>query len=127
MMEFLSVCLGGAIGSGARFLLTAWIARTEATPAEFPLGTLTVNVVGSFCLAFVIAISTHGALHPTLRLALSVGVLGGFTTYSTFSCETLAGLQQGYVWTTALYVAATVLGCLAACVLGQLAGNRLAA
>ena len=83
--------------------------RAGLPPTRQRGGTLAVNLIGSFCLALLIAIGSHGAMTPALRAALSIGVLGGFTTYSTFSCETLAGFQQGAPWTTALYVAATTL------------------
>ena len=125
MLELMSVCLGGAVGSGARYLLALWIVR--ACPTVFPVATLTVNVLGSFCLALLVELFAGTAAPPLVRLGLTVGLLGGFTTYSAFSHETMLCWQQGHVWTTALYVAATVCGCLLACVLGQMLGSRIGA
>lgn len=126
MPPVLWVCLGGAVGSGARFLLASWIARTP--PQAFPVATLLVNGVGSFLLAFLMAVSLEtAAVSPTLRTAVGAGVLGGFTTYSTFSYETFVSLQHGD-WGTALAnVLTTVVGCLAATALGFAAGRWLAA
>jgi CrcB protein len=119
------VCLGGAIGSGARYLLCSWIARTP--PQAFPLGTLLVNCAGSFLLALLMAVSLGTALpSATLRLALGAGCLGGFTTYSAFSYETFVSLQHGDYGTALGNVAATVLGGLAACALGWFGGRWLA-
>jgi fluoride exporter len=124
MAQFLWVCLGGAIGTGARYLLSSWLGRTLG-PA-FPYGTLAVNVIGSFAIALVIYAASEGtAISPTARVVAATGVLGGFTTYSTFSFETLRYAQQGS-WGAALaYVLATVLGCLLACHLGWTAARAL--
>jgi len=117
------ICLGGAAGTGARYLLSGWTLN-KFGPA-FPFGTLAVNVLGSFLLAVLMYVGVEADLmSPTLRLALTTGVLGGFTTYSTFSYETMRYLQEG-VWGLAiLNVFISVFGCLAACVLGW-AGARL--
>ncbi|MBL9077850.1 MAG: fluoride efflux transporter CrcB [Planctomycetes bacterium] len=124
MPPVLWVCLGGAVGSGLRYLLCDWIARTP--PQAFPLGTLLVNVAGSFLLALLMAVSLGtAAVPPTLRLALGAGVLGGFTTYSTFGYETFVSLQHGDWGTAAVNVAATVVGGLGACALGWTAGRWL--
>ena len=83
-------------------------------------GTLLINALGSFLLALVMVIGVETTLlSPTLRLALTTGVMGGFTTYSTFSYETLQYLQDGAWWIGVLNVLATVCGCLLACVFGQ--------
>jgi CrcB protein len=109
MTRFLLVCLGGALGSGARYLVVL------ATPAA---GTLIVNLAGSFLLALIMEM-----IPPSdLRVMLTVGVMGGFTTYSTFNYETTSYFRQG-AWTLgAVNVAATVLGCL----IGGLAGLAVA-
>jgi len=111
------ICLGGAFGTGARYLLSGW--ALERFGPAFPVGTLAVNLIGSFLLAGLMYAGVEaGLLPPTLRLALTTGVMGGFTTYSTFSYETMRYLQHG-VWRLAfLNVAVTLLGCLAACLLG---------
>jgi len=117
MARFWWICFGGAIGTGARYLLSGWTLKVLG-PA-FPYGTLAVNVIGSFLLASIMQFAMATELSsPTLRLALTTGVLGGFTTYSTFSYETFRYFQQGAWGIGILYVGVTVLGCLGACLLG---------
>jgi CrcB protein len=122
--RLLLVCAGGALGSGARYLVSTWAAR--ALGADFPRGTLIVNVLGSFLLALLLGLAgTREAITPEARLFLGAGVLGGFTTYSSFNYETLALLERG-VWPAAVNVALTVLGCLAAGFAGIVAARALA-
>lgn len=125
MTRFLWICLGGAAGTGARYLLSGWLMRT-AGPA-FPWGTLAVNVLGSFLLGLImqVALATD-LLSPTLRLALTTGLLGGFTTYSTFNYETLQVLEQNDWLLGFANIAATVLVCLAAGAMGVVSGRMLA-
>lgn len=116
-MRLLLICLGGALGTGARYLLSGWVLH-KLGPG-FPYGTLAVNTIGSYLLAAIMyaGIETT-AMPPTLRLVLATGVMGGFTTYSTFSYETMRYLQDG-AWAVAVAnVAVTVVGCLAACIGG---------
>jgi CrcB protein len=125
MTRFLWICLGGAVGTGARYLLSGWLARTAGI--SFPWGTLAVNVIGSFLLGLImqIALGTD-LLSPTLRLALTTGVMGGFTTYSTFNYETLQYLQRNDWLMASLNLSATVVVCLVAGSLGFVAGRMLA-
>jgi fluoride exporter len=118
------VCLGGALGSGARYLLAEWIASTF--DSALPLGTLAVNVLGSFLLAAIMYVGLQTTwISETTRLTLATGVMGGFTTYSTFSYETMRLLQSN-AWGLALAnVLATVVGCLVACFLGWAAARAL--
>jgi CrcB protein len=111
MTRFFWICLGGAAGTGARYLLSGWV--LAALGPAFPYGTLAVNTVGSFLLGSIMHVAlTTRLLAPTLRLALTAGVLGGFTTYSTFNYETLESLRGG-AWAIAIAnVAVTVVGCL---------------
>jgi len=117
MERFLWICLGGAIGTGARYLISGWLLALLG-PA-FPYGTLAVNVLGSFGLGGVMHIGlTTEWMNPTVRLALTVGVAGGFTTFSTFSYETTRLLNDG-AWSIALVnVVVTLVACLAATILG---------
>ena len=125
MARFLWICLGGAAGTGARNLLSGRLLRT-AGPG-FPWGTLAVNVLGSFLLGLIMQVSVAtDLLSPTLRLALTTGVMGGFTTYSTFNYETLQYLQQSDWLMGSLNLAVTVVVCLAAGSLGLAAGRLLA-
>jgi CrcB protein len=119
--RFLLVCLGGALGSGARYLVSTWAAR--ALGAEFPRGTLLVNVTGSFLLAAIMAASLSGVASPNARLFLGAGIMGGYTTYSSFNYETLALVEQGSVALAAANVGLTVVGCLAAGLAGLAVGR----
>lgn len=116
------VCLGGALGTGARYLVSAWTPKVLG-PA-FPYGTLFVNVLGSFLLGAVMYLGTETTAMPaTTRVVLATGVLGGFTTYSSFSYETMKFLQENALHLALLNMALNVLGCLGACALGW-AGAR---
>lgn len=117
MRELLLVCTGGALGSGARFLVAS--AMLRALGPAFPYGTLTVNVVGSFLLgAIMTAAALTAAVPPDLRLFLSAGVMGGFTTYSSFNYETLTLAAQGRPLAAALNVGVTLAACLVAGAMG---------
>jgi len=123
MMRFVLICLGGAVGTGARYLLTGWIAKLLGS--AFPYGTLTVNVVGSFLIALVMTLAMEAALiSPTTRLALTTGVMGGFTTYSAFAYESLTRLQHKAWFEAALYMGLTLGACLVACLLGVLLARQ---
>lgn len=121
-MTLLWVCLGGAIGTGARFLLSEWARGALGT--AFPYGTLAVNVVGSLLIAFLMGTGVAAPpLSSTARLALTTGVMGGFTTFSAFTYETMACIERG-AWSVASFnVVANVAGCLVAGFVG-LAGAR---
>jgi CrcB protein len=123
-MKTIWIALGGALGTVARYELDGWIQNRLGT--AFPYGTLVVNVVGSFLLVFLMHVGLRTELlPPTLRVALATGVLGGFTTYSTFNYETLRFFQNGAMALGALNLAATVLGCLSAGLLGWAAARSL--
>jgi CrcB protein len=121
--SLLLVCLGGALGSGARYLVSTWAVR--AFGADFPRGTLLVNATGSFVLAAIFALP-GSRLSPELRLFLGAGVLGGYTTYSSFNTETLALFDQGSAGLAIANVALTTVGCLGAGLLGLALGRLLA-
>ena len=113
MSRFFWICLGGAVGTGARYILAGW--AIALLGAAFPFGTLLINVLGSFAISLVMHLALSANLiAPTLRLTLTTGLLGGFTTYSTFNYETLAYLREGNWVVGIANVAATVLFCLAA-------------
>jgi CrcB protein len=125
MERFLWICLGGAFGSGARYLLSGWV--QEKLGAGFPWGTLSVNILGSFLIAVImqLAIST-GQVSPLLRLTLTTGVIGGFTTYSAFNYETFALMQQRAWLLAGANVAATLVACMIAGYLGQASAKWMA-
>jgi len=119
--RFFLVCLGGAVGTGARYATALWAAG--AIGSAFPFGTLIVNLGGSFVLAFLMHVATATELlTPDLRVMLTTGVMGGFTTYSTFNYETTQYFREGAWAVGFINVAATLIGCLTA----GLAGLALA-
>jgi CrcB protein len=118
------ICLGGAVGTGARYAISGLAAR-QLGPA-FPYGTLAVNVLGSFLIGGLMHLGlATDLLTPTQRLTLTSGVMGGFTTYSSFSYETVRLWQDGAYGLGALNVAVTTTVCLGACVLGLAASRWL--
>lgn len=123
MTRFLVICLGGACGTGARYLLALWL--NPKIGEGFPIGTLLINVTGSFVMGFLFQFAASHEMSETTKLALATGVLGGFTTYSAFNQETLRLIQLD-AWGAGLgNLAATVLGCLAAGVAGMAAAKSV--
>ena len=119
---YLWIFLFGGLGSVARFGVAS-LASARLAPG-FPWGTLGVNLIGSALLAALLHVATAtDSVPPNVRLALATGFLGGFTTYSAFSNESFALLQRGDSGLALVYVAVTLLGCLAACVAGQAAAR----
>ena len=115
IMTLLQVAAGGALGAVLRLGVTLGMARV-AGPG-FPLGVLTVNVLGSFLIGVLVVLSFHrGADH--LNPFLVTGVLGGFTTFSTFSLEALTLWERGAAGAAAAYVGLSVILSLAAVALG---------
>jgi len=124
MERLLLVCLGGALGSGGRYLIGQWSVTKFGT--GFPWGTLAVNLIGSFAIALVMhASSVKPDFSPNTRLFLTVGILGGFTTYSAFNQETLSYFGTGELAKAFGYAAATLLACMAAGYAGLNAGRAM--
>jgi len=115
-VHFALVCLGGAVGTGARYLLGGVAIRWLG--GEFPYGTLLVNVIGSFLIGLVQELAGAAVVHENVRVVLAVGVLGGFTTYSAFAYESLRLAASGSWGPAVLYVGLTTVLCFAACLLG---------
>ena len=92
-MNVLLVALGGAIGSAARYLIGGFIANRFGP--DFPWGTFIVNVSGSFLIGVILSLVGGGQLPSGARLFLAVGVMGGYTTFSTYSNETLQLIEGG--------------------------------
>jgi CrcB protein len=121
MERILWIAAGGAAGSVARYLVGRWLTGTSTS--DFPWGTFAVNLAGSFLLGAVMHLAVEAKLlSDTARLALGVGVLGGFTTYSTFAYETWRMTDAREWGHAAFYVVATVVACLA----GVAAGTAVA-
>ena len=120
-MRLLLICIGGAAGTAARYLTSIWAASAFGT--AFPAGTLIVNVLGSFLIAFIMQVSsTTSLISADVRLMLTTGVMGGFTTYSTFNYETTGYFREGAWLLGVANMGITLIGCLAA----GLAGLALA-
>ncbi|MGE3276589.1 MAG: CrcB family protein [Vicinamibacterales bacterium] len=124
MERFLWICFGGAVGTGARYLVAQWAAARFGT--AFPYGTLFVNLAGSFLIAAVMDVAI-AAWPPTLRAAVTVGVMGGLTTYSSFNFETTRLLQDGAPVMALVNAGVTVVGCFVAGWLGLLVSRQLLA
>ena len=124
MLQILAIAGGGALGALGRFWMSNGIYRLLGR--DLPWGTLAVNILGSFLmgLLFILFIERM-SVGPELRAAVLVGFLGAFTTFSTFSIETLALIQEGYPGRAFLNVGLSVLICLAACQLGLMLGRSL--
>lgn len=116
------VALGGAVGSVIRYAVG--VAVQNRTGMDFPLGTLVVNITGCLLLGFLIhyALATP-AITPEVRALLTTGLCGGYTTFSTFSYETVALIQDGDWRRAALYVGLSVAGSILGVMLG-IAGAR---
>lgn len=105
-LSFLQVALGGAVGASLRYALGLGIVRTFGHH-DFPVAIMTANVVGSFLMgAFIVVAARHGLTH--LSPLVATGLLGGFTTFSAFSLETVTLWERGATEQAALYVVLSV-------------------
>jgi CrcB protein len=120
------VAIGSAAGGVIRYLLGGAIQRALA--ASFPVGTLVINVTGSALLGFIFryALETP-AVTPEIRALLGIGFCGGYTTFSTFSYETLTLLEDGDWRRAGLYVGLSLIGSVLAAFLGFMAARELIA
>jgi CrcB protein len=123
MERFLWICAAGAAGTGARYLIALW--AVQRFGSTFPIGTLIVNLAGCFAIAAVMHASLTIAIPPTLRSAITIGFLGGLTTYSSFNYETTRLLDHGAAGAAALNVVATVVGAFTAGWLGMLVARQV--
>lgn len=126
MNSLFPVMIGGAIGAGARHLVgQAMLARLGP---GFPWWTLSVNLVGSLAMGLLIGLLARGgAGGETTRLFVGAGILGGFTTFSTFSLEFWLLFERGQAGQAAFYVLASVIGALLACGAGMFAVRQFSA
>ena len=116
MSNYLAIALGGAIGSMGRYWLTVSMVRYP--PHWLPLGTVSVNVLGSFIIGLVWAYLQQRNESEFIRLFVAVGLLGGFTTFSTFSLETVYFLSESEWGRAVANILMNLLGCLLATVAG---------
>lgn len=120
--QLLAIAAGGAIGSVLRFLMSTGVYRLLGR--DFPYGTMAVNVVGSFFIGLLfILLVERLSMSPELRAGILVGLIGAFTTFSTFSLETLALLEEGEVLKSLLNVLLSVFLCLGATWIGMIMGR----
>ena len=116
-MHYLWIALGSAIGGVSRFALGSWI--MERYGATLPWGTLAINILGSGLIGFFAA-----AVKPLpWRQFLMVGICGGFTTFSSFSLETLALLRDGHTGRALVYIGLSIFVCLLSVWAGSMAGK----
>lgn len=107
MRLVLLVGAGSFIGGVFRYMLSTLVhARILTT---YPLGTMTVNILGSFLIGLVFGLSERGNISMEWRLFLATGLLGGFTTFSAFSNETIGLIREGQFWIAGSYVIGSVL------------------
>ena len=117
MKTLLFVALGGAVGASCRYRVGVF--STHFGNGQFPWGTFFFNVARSFALGVLAAVLTFSwSPSPEIRAFIVVGVLGGFTTFSTFSLDALLLFQQGHYNTALLYIGASVILCLIAAFVG---------
>ncbi len=116
----ITIAAGGAIGSVLRYVGGQWV--NELSKGGFPYGTLAVNVVGSLLIGIAAGwlLRETQEARPVLQAFLITGIMGGFTTFSAFSLETIILLQRGATSTAFAYISASILITLGACALGYM-------
>ncbi len=125
MNNYLAVAFGGAIGAMGRYAVSVALIRFPLSAPWLPLGTLTVNVAGSMLIGLVWAYLQQQNESEFIRLFVAVGLLGGFTTFSTFSLETMFMVAEGQWWRAAINISLNIFSCLIAAGLGLAIGRWL--
>ena len=125
MIRFLIVCGSGALGCGLRYVISMWAG--ERIGIAFPYGTLIVNVLGSFLMALGMELSLLLVdFPPNLRLAITTGLMGGLTTYAAFNYESTTLVLDGHALRGLANIGITLVGCVAAGLLGLVLARKLA-
>lgn len=123
-MQLFYIGLFGGFGCAARYLASGW--TYQLCGRGWPYGTLFVNVVGSFLLGLLMIAGLRSTLlTPEIRIGLTVGFMGGFTTFSTFSYETLRLLEDGSFWQAGMNISLNILLCLLFAFLGTVVARQL--
>lgn len=123
-MTYLAISIGAVLGANARYLVGGWV--VDRLGASFPYGTLLINVTGSFLIGLVLAVVTERTLAPAwVRPTIAIGFLGSYTTFSTFSYETLALIGAGSVAAAAANIAMSVGGALIGVYLGTVVARLI--
>jgi CrcB protein len=121
-MQILYISIAGVLGTLSRYGLSSLVQRLSG--AGFPFGTLLVNVLGSLAIGFVMQLGLSTDLIPrSLRIAATIGFMGAFTTFSTFSYETVSYLQDGAWLLASLNILLNLALCLSATLLGMALGR----
>ena len=103
MMKYVYIIIGGAVGSVLRFVISDFIASKNTS--DFPTGTFTVNIIGSFLIGFLFGcLSLNGELDDKVKFLVFIGFLGGFTTFSSFALENMKLLHSGAISMALLYI-----------------------
>jgi len=123
LIQLISIMIGGALGAISRYLLSnivyGWLGR------DFPYGTLTVNMIGSFLMGLLTILFLHkNNIDPALKLGLIVGFLGALTTFSTFSLDTLQLIDEGALIKAMLNVLLSVVVCVVAVWFGMITAKQ---
>jgi len=121
-VNYLAISIGAVLGANARYVLGGWVA--DRLGAAFPYGTLLINVTGSFLLGLILAVVSQRADAPVwIKTGLAVGLIGSYTTFSTFGAETYGLLNTGSFVAAGLNILASVAGSLVAVYLGMQVGR----
>ena len=124
MVRYLTVMIGGAIGAGSRLFIGTLVARWY--PALFPLGTFAINISGSFLIGVsLMFFLNRPSIDATWRLFLVTGILGGYTTFSSFEWEMFSALRGGAIAAAMLYAMSSVFVGLVGVWIGAILSNRL--
>lgn len=122
--QLIAIASGGAVGALFRFWVSSGI--YSLLGRGFPYGTLVVNVLGSLVMGFLyVLLLERTTVSPEMRGALLIGFLGAFTTFSTFSIETLNLLEQAELLKAGLNILVSVIACVLACWFGLVVGRQL--
>lgn len=123
-MQIVYIGIFGGLGCIARYLASNW--TYQLVGRSLPYGTLMVNVLGSFLLGLLMTLGLRSTIIPAqIRVGLTVGFMGGFTTFSTFSYETLRLLEEGSLWQAGANILLNVLICLVSALAGALVARAL--
>lgn len=122
--NYITIFLGGGLGASLRYWLSGFIPKY--TGSNFPYGILTVNIIGCFFIGFLMtAMEDRFIMNPALRIFLTIGILGGFTTFSSFSYETIAMMRDGEFLKASLYIGLSLTLCLGGTHIGSLIGKLI--
>jgi CrcB protein len=124
MWAYVAIAIGGVLGCWARYAMTNLVQAVYGR--DFPYATLSINVLGSFLMGFLYVETLERlTISPALRVGILTGVLGGFTTFSTFAMESILLAQQGEMAKSLLYVALSIVIGLGAAVIGAYIARNL--